>query len=101
VIEQSTHNIASGGFAKHQCEHTQYTRYAPSSIQYMPLTCTHVLDVPSHAHDQASIRKTIDQLSTPALVFRSWYSRSDLSLFDFLRAHQRRNEEKGTLRGRQ
>jgi hypothetical protein len=49
----------------------------------VPLTCTHVLDVPSHAHDQASIRKTIDQLSTPALIFRSWYSRSDLSLLYF------------------
>jgi hypothetical protein len=52
----------------------------------MPLTCTHVLDVPSHAHDQASIRETIDQLSTPALIFRSWYSRSNLSLIDFLHA---------------
>jgi hypothetical protein len=73
-----THKIASG---VHRCEHN--TRgYAPK-LDMWPLTCTHVLDVPSHADDQAAIRKTIDQLSTPALIFRCWYPRSDLSLSDF------------------
>ena len=74
-----------------ECEHsTRGMRPQGLKLQgrYVPLTCTHVLDVSSHAHDQAPVRKTIDQLSTPALIFRSWYSRSDLALFHYCaRAH--------------
>ena len=46
------------------------------------LTCAHVLDVARHAHDQAPIRKAVDQLPAPALIFRSWNPRRDLPLLD-------------------
>ena len=52
------------------------------------LTSTHVLDIPCHAHDQASIWKAVDQLPSPALIFGGWYSRSDVSLFDCVRTQK-------------
>lgn len=51
------------------------------------LTCAHVLDVPCHAHDQASVRKVVDELPAPALIFRGRYSRRDLARFDCAHAN--------------
>jgi hypothetical protein len=55
-------------------------------MRWVVLTCTHVLDMPCHAHDQASVRKAVDQLPSPALIFRRWYPRSDIPWFDYARA---------------
>lgn len=46
------------------------------------LTCTHVLDLASHAHDQASVRKTLDELPASAFIFGGRNARSEFSWFD-------------------
>lgn len=52
----------------------------------VPLTCAHELDVARHAHDQAPVRKAVNQLPAPTLILRSGNPGRDLALFDFSRA---------------
>jgi len=83
IWSSTTHKIAVDGF------------YAPVSEPFeggsqrdvRVLTCAHILDLARHAHDQAAIRKAIDQLLAPALILRSWNTRSDLRLPHCARAH--------------
>jgi hypothetical protein len=49
----------------------------------VPLTCAHELDVARHAHDQAPVRKAVNQLPAPTLILRSGNPGRDLALFDF------------------
>ena len=51
------------------------------------LTCAHVLNLASHAHDQASVRKAIDELLASAFIFGGRNSRSEFSWFDCAYEH--------------
>jgi hypothetical protein len=52
-------------------------------MRVLPLTCAQVLDVARHAHDQAPVRKALDQLPAPTLILRSRNPGRDLALLDF------------------
>ena len=52
-------------------------------MRVLSLTCAQVLDVARHAHDQAPVRKAVDQLPAPTLILRSRNPGRDLALLDF------------------
>ena len=51
-------------------------------LHRLGLTCAHILDLTSHAHDQASVWKTLDELPTSAFIFGGRNSWSEFSWFD-------------------
>ena len=72
-----THNIAFGFASKRAVRERPRGGGEPHG-----LTCAHVLDLASHAHDQASVWKTLDKLPASAFIFGGRNSRGEFSWFD-------------------